>query len=120
MASDCFCSGGCMWFPAAVAIGGVFFIASFCRSGHSRWIRWPAKRCFCAAPHLQMVIHTCILLLLVSGLYIAAAPGGVSREAGADASILGSHCCWGCLCFFGISLWLLRGRSLRPPIGHGR
>jgi uncharacterized membrane protein len=100
---------------AAVAVGGVFFLrivfpialrALDPQSAHTMLLR--TRRVF------KMVIHSCILLLLISGTYNAVTnwPKYSAMGHGLGHGLFGVHLLLA-LIVFGISLWLLMGAEPR-------
>lgn len=106
---------------ACVAVGGVFFIRIVlpialrsldggANADAVRTILLRTRRVF------KMVIHTCILLFLISGTYNAVMNWSKYNAMGPTGhSLFGIHVLLA-LIVFGIVLWLLMGKELRP--GH--
>lgn len=96
--------------PAAIAIGGLFFMRVILPEGTPPEVLSRSRRGF------KMVIHTCILLLIASGTYnsIRLWPR-FAANPGLFHGLWGMHILLG-LVVFGISLWLLMGKE--PPAKH--
>lgn len=103
---------------ACLLLGGVFFIRFVFPAanrglepgeGHAAFLR--VRRAF------KMVVHSCILLLLISGAYNAVRywPAYTGMGAGLGHSLFGLHLLLG-LVVFGIALWLLAGGE--PPASN--
>lgn len=100
---------------AALVIGGAFFVALVLPAGTTA-IEPAAQQ---QAMHawrgiFKRVIHTCILLLLISGIYnsIRLFPG-YAAQPGLLHGLWGGHILLA-LVAFAIALWLLAGKSPRP------
>jgi hypothetical protein len=103
--------------PAALAIGGIFFMAvilpaaTFGVDAEARaTVLARARRIF------KMVIHTSILLLLLTGIFNSIR---LFPQYKANPGL--THALWGmhmllALVAIGISIWLLKGPQ--PPAGH--
>ncbi len=100
---------------ACVAVGGVFFAGIVLPVGlktinpdAAESILLRTRRVF------KMVLHTCILLFLVSGTYNAAKNWSkyTAMNAGLGHSLFGIHLLLA-LIVFGILLWLYAGKALR-------
>src|SRR5690349_11682981 len=97
---------------AALAIGGVFFMRVVLPAGLKELAPDVRQQVFLRCRRVfKMVIHSCILLLLLSGIYNSVRLFGQYR---ADPPLL--HGLWGghillALVVFGISLWLLAGKE---------
>lgn len=103
--------------PAAVAIGGVLFMRVILPAGLSGVEEGTAKQVMLRCRRVfKMVIHTCILLLLISGTYntIRLWPG-YNLRPGLLHGLWGMHVILG-LVVFGIAVWLTVGEGLRA--GH--
>jgi uncharacterized membrane protein len=104
---------------AALAIGGLFFMRIILPAGLSVLDEAKREEVFLRCRRVfKMLIHTCILLLIVSGTYnsIRNFP-----QYKLDPPLL--HGLWGlhillALVIFGISLWMLMGK--KAPAGHSR
>ena len=103
---------------ACVAVGGVFFIRVVFPIGlraldadAARTMLLKTRRAF------KMVVHSCILLLLISGTFNAWVnwPKYTAMSAGLGHSLFGVHLLLA-LIVFSISLWLLAGKE--PPRNH--
>jgi uncharacterized membrane protein len=99
---------------AALAIGGVFFVRVILPVGLRTLDETSRTQVMLACRRVfKMVIHTCILLLLVSGIYNSIR---LFPQYRVNPPLLhglwGGHILLG-LCVFGISLWLLSGKQ--PP-----
>jgi uncharacterized membrane protein len=103
---------------ACVAVGGVFFIRVIFPVGlksldseSSRSMLLRTRRVF------KRVVHTCILLLLISGTFnaILNLPGYKQAGSGISHPLLGLHVLTA-LIVFGIALWILSGPE--PPADH--
>ena len=103
---------------ACVAVGGVFFIRVVFPVGlksldseSSRTMLLRTRRVF------KMVMHTCILLLLISGTYNAVLywPGYTQAGPGIGHGLYGLHLLLA-LIVFGVALWMLVGAE--PPADH--
>jgi len=103
---------------ACVAVGGVFFIrivfpiglrALDAESAHAMLLK--TRRVF------KMVVHTCILLMLISGTYNAWMnwPKYTAMNAGLGHSLFGVHLLLA-LIVFSILLWVLAGKE--PKATH--
>jgi uncharacterized membrane protein len=103
---------------ACVAVGGVFFIRVVFPVGlksldseSSRTVLLRTRRVF------KMVVHTCILLLLISGTYNAILnwSGYTQAGPGVGHGLFGLHLLLA-LIVFGLALWMLAGAE--PPADH--
>jgi uncharacterized membrane protein len=103
---------------ACVAVGGVFFIRVVFPIGlksldgeHARAMLLRTRRAF------KMVVHSSILLLLISGTYNAVQnwPGYTAAGPGIGHGLFGVHLLLA-LIVFGVALWLLAGPE--PPVNH--
>jgi uncharacterized membrane protein len=105
-------------FTAAIAVGGAFFIRLIVPTGLAkldpdvrREVSLKLRRIF------KMVVHTSILLLLVSGLYNTIGNWHIYNQIPQTAQPL-----WGvhillALIIFSIAIYVLMGKE--PPRGHG-
>jgi uncharacterized membrane protein len=105
---------------ACVAVGGVFFIRIVFPVGLKSLDSEPARATFLAVRRVfKMVVHTCILLLLISGIYNAIQNwhGYTQAGPGVGHGLFGLHLLLA-LSVFTIALWLLAGAE--PPANHKR
>ncbi len=105
---------------ASIAVGGVFFLRIVFPIGLAALDTEPARAMLLRTRRVfKMVVHSCILLLLISGTYNTFQnwPAYKSMGAGVGHSLLGIHLLLALLAF-GISLWLLAGRE--PKQNHLR
>jgi uncharacterized membrane protein len=103
---------------ACVAVGGVFFIRIVFPIGLRALDAEPARAMLLKTRRVfKMVVHTCILLLLVSGTFNAWMnwPKYTAMSAGLGHSLFGVHLLLA-LIVFAIALWLLAGKE--PPATH--
>ena len=108
------------WFhvvAAALAIGGVFFMRIVLPVGLQGLPDEQRREAFLRCRRVfKMVIHTCILLLLASGVYNTMRNWGVyGLNRPVMHGLWGPHLLLGLL-VFGISIWLLKGKE--PPKAH--
>jgi len=106
-------------FTACVAIGGVFFMRLIVPIGLATLDPVPRKAAFLRLRRVfKMVIHTSILLLLVSGIYNSWANWDAYNQIPQQAQPLwGTHVLLA-LCIFAISLYVLAG--VEPPARHAK
>lgn len=103
---------------ACLAVGGVFFIRFLLPAGLRKVEADQGKLVFLGARRaFKMVIHTCILVLLLTGTYNAVRNwhGYAAAGPGLGHGLFGLHLLLA-LVVFGISLWLLTGTE--PPASH--
>jgi len=102
---------------ACVAIGGVFFMRVLTPYGLRTLDPEPRQTAFLRLRRIfKMVIHTCILLLLVSGIYNSYLNWDVYNQIPSIAQPLwGTHVLLA-LCIFCIAIYVLMGA--RPPKKH--
>src|SRR5271170_1231726 len=102
---------------ACVAIGGVFFMRIILPLGLAVLDPIPRKAAFLRLRRVfKMVIHTSILLLLVSGIYNSWANWSVYNQIPQLTQPLwGTHVLLA-LCIFTIALYVLAG--VEPPAKH--
>jgi uncharacterized membrane protein len=103
---------------ACVAVGGVFFICVVFPIGLAALEADAARAMFLRTRWVfKMVVHTCILLLLVSGTFNAWTnwPKYTAMSAGLGHSLFGVHLLLA-LIVFTIALWVLAGKE--PPKNH--
>jgi uncharacterized membrane protein len=103
---------------ACVAVGGVFFIRVVFPIGLKSLDAEPARTMLLRTRRVfKMVVHTCILLLLISGTYNAIQnwQGYTAAGPGVGHGLFGVHLLLA-LIVFGVALWLLAGPE--PPADH--
>lgn len=103
---------------ACLVLGGVFFIRFIFPAANRGVEAGAAQAGFLRVRRaFKMVVHSCILLLLISGTYNAVRywPAYTRMGAGLGHSLFGLHLLLALL-VFGIALWLLAGRE--PPASH--
>ena len=103
--------------PAAIAIGGVFFMRIVLPAGIAGLPDEQRGEVFLRCRRVfKMVIHSCIALLLLSGIINTLRLWDLYKQ---NAPVM--HGLWGphvllALVVFGISIWLLKGTA--PPASH--
>jgi uncharacterized membrane protein len=103
---------------ACIAVGGVFFIRVIFPIGLKSLDSEPARKMLLSTRRaFKMVVHSAILLLLISGTYNAVQnwPGYTRAGPGVGHGLFGVHLLLA-LIVFGIALWLLTGPE--PPVNH--
>ena len=103
---------------ACVAVGGVFFIRVIFPIGLRSLDAEPARTMLLRTRRaFKMVVHSAILLLLISGTYNAIQNwhGYTTAGPGLGHGLFGLHLLLA-LTVFGIALWLLTGAE--PPADH--
>src|SRR5947208_11438221 len=103
---------------ACVAVGGVFFIRVVFPIGLKSLDAEPARTMLLRTRRaFKMVVHSSILLLLISGTYNAVQNWHAYTEAGPGVGhgLFGVHLLLA-LIVFGVALWLLSGPE--PPASH--
>ncbi len=96
---------------ACVAVGGAFFVRVVFPRGQKELDQATARSVLILTRRaFKMVIHTCILLLLISGTYNAVLnwPGYTAAGPGLGHGLFGLHLLLA-LSVFAIALWLLAG-----------
>jgi uncharacterized membrane protein len=102
---------------AALAIGGVFFMRVILPAGTAGLDEAGREQVFLGARRkFKIVVHTCVLLLLASGIFnsIKLFPQ-YNAKPGLLHGLWGMHILIGVL-VMAISLWLLAGQ--KPPASH--
>lgn len=105
---------------ACVAVGGVFFIRVVFPIGLKVLDPEPARAMMLRTRAMfKRVVHTCILLLLITGTYNAIQnwPSYTAMSPGVGHGLFGMHLLLA-LIAFGIALWLLAGPE--PRADHKR
>jgi len=103
---------------ACIAVGGLFFMRVVVPAGLAKLEPEARRETFLRIRRVfKMVIHTCILLLLVSGLYNTMGNWEIYNQLAQSAQPLwGVHLLLG-LIIFAIAIYVLMGK--KPPEEHG-
>ncbi len=108
------------WFhivPACLALGGLFFIRIVFPIAARQWPADQREMAYLSLRRVfKMVVHTCVLLLLISGTYNTIVNWKIySLHRGLMHGLWGMHLILA-LAVFAIGFWLLAGP--RPPASH--